>query len=317
MQDSVSQDRHKYIGGSDIPIIMGISPFKSRFELLQEKALIKESDFTGNTYTEYGNTMEPKIREHINISYDLAVEEPFVEGKHVKEAEGDEIIGVRIHTDGENSSAILEIKTTSQIHENLEDYKLYLVQLLYYMHLTKRERGVLAVYERPEDLSEEFDEERLHIYEVDIGSWQNLVKDIEREIARFIEDLKKVKENPEITEEDLIPAEVITVANQILVFEKQLEAMKELEKKIKADKAKLKKAMVEFNVKTWKTPSGFTITLVPDGASSTVKVFDEERFQKENKELYKEYLKETTKAGRAGYVKITAPSEKSKEAKDE
>ena len=51
MQD-VTKDRHKYIGGSDIPIIMGISDFKTRFDLLLEKAQLKEDDFEGNVYTE-------------------------------------------------------------------------------------------------------------------------------------------------------------------------------------------------------------------------------------------------------------------------
>ena len=50
----VTIDRDKYIGGSDIPIIMGISPFKSRFDLLLEKAGYLENDFKGNEYTEYG-----------------------------------------------------------------------------------------------------------------------------------------------------------------------------------------------------------------------------------------------------------------------
>ena len=44
MQKSVKEDREKYIGGSDIPIIMGISPFKSRFDLLLEKAELKDND---------------------------------------------------------------------------------------------------------------------------------------------------------------------------------------------------------------------------------------------------------------------------------
>ena len=65
MQKSVSEDRHLYIGGSDLPIIMGISSFKSRFDLLLEKAELKENDFDGNSYTEYGNVMEEKIREYI------------------------------------------------------------------------------------------------------------------------------------------------------------------------------------------------------------------------------------------------------------
>lgn len=57
----VTIDRNKYIGGSDIPIIMGISKFKKRFDLLLEKAELKENDFTGNAYTEYGNVMEEKL----------------------------------------------------------------------------------------------------------------------------------------------------------------------------------------------------------------------------------------------------------------
>ena len=127
MQETVKQDREKYIGGSDIPVIMNLSPFKSRFDLLLEKAGYKENDFEGNVYTEYGNTMESKIREAINSQ----IKEPFTEGKHIREAEADEIIGVRIHTDGENSDSILEIKTTSQIYPCVDDYKLYLVQLLF------------------------------------------------------------------------------------------------------------------------------------------------------------------------------------------
>ena len=67
MQESVKQDREKFIGGSDIPIIMELSPFKSRFDLLLEKAGYKKNDFDGNVFTEYGNKMESKIRDHINL----------------------------------------------------------------------------------------------------------------------------------------------------------------------------------------------------------------------------------------------------------
>ena len=63
MQISVKENRDLYIGGSDIPKIMGISTFQTRWELLQEKAGLLENSFEGNSYTEYGNKMEPKIRE--------------------------------------------------------------------------------------------------------------------------------------------------------------------------------------------------------------------------------------------------------------
>lgn len=319
MQETVNKDREKYIGGSDIPVIMNISPFKSRFDLLLEKAGYKENDFTGNVFTEYGNTLEPKIREYINENITEYIKDPlcdnidqykFTEGKHVREAAEDEIIGVRIHTDGENPQAILEIKTTSQIFENVNDYKLYLVQLLYYMILADRKLGVLAVYERPEDLNEELDPDRLHTYIIDADDYKDLIKEIGEAIESFIEDLKKVKDNPFITEEDLLPAEIPEITKRILAFEYQLKLMKETEEKIKADKARLKAAMQAASVKSWTTPSGYKITLVEDGEDKIVKKFNEKKFEEAAPETYKEFLEDKVQKGRAGYVKITPPADK-------
>lgn len=315
MQETVNKDREKYIGGSDIPVIMDISPFKSRFDLLLEKAGYKENDFTGNVFTEYGNTLEPKIRDYINDNFTFDGESyktarPYIEGKHVREATGDEIIGVRIHTDGENVNSILEIKTTSQIFDNVNDYKLYLVQLLYYMILTDKKIGVLAVYERPEDLNEELDPDRLHTYIIDADDYKDLIKEIGDSIESFIEDLKKVKDNPFITEEDLLPAEIPAITKRILAFEYQLKLMKETEEKIKADKARLKAAMVAASVKTWKTPSGYKITLVEDGEDKIVQKFNEKDFAANEPDLYAQYLEDKVQKGRAGYVKITPPADK-------
>ena len=69
MQTSVKEDRDKFIGGSDIPIIMNLSHFKTRWELLQQKAGLIEDDFKGNDYTDYGNIMEGYIRDYINREY--------------------------------------------------------------------------------------------------------------------------------------------------------------------------------------------------------------------------------------------------------
>ena len=112
--DTVRDERWRYIGGSDIAAIMGISPFKTRFQLLQEKARIVEPDFKGNEYTEYGNVMEPLIRDYVNetlnrnFSPDVLIDGDF-----------------RFNFDGldKKHKEILEIKTTSQIHEKLDDYK--------------------------------------------------------------------------------------------------------------------------------------------------------------------------------------------------
>ena len=113
MQD-VKIDRYKYIGGSDIPIIMGLSHFKTRYDLLLEKAQLKDDNFEGNEYTEYGNVMEPKIRQYINTLF----KRNFKEYKLIKD-------DIRCHFDGIDDDMILEIKTTSQIYSHVDDYGVY------------------------------------------------------------------------------------------------------------------------------------------------------------------------------------------------
>ncbi len=314
MQETVKQDRDKYIGGSDIPVIMNLSPFKSRFDLLLEKAGYKEDTFEGNVYTEYGNKLEPKIRGYINEEYseDVAMYGNFVEGKHIREATEDEIIGVRIHTDGENDNAILEIKTTCQVHDNVEDYKIYLVQLLYYMVNTGKPYGILAVYDRPEDLSEEFDKDRLQVFSIGLDGYEDLCSEIGEALERFIEDLQKVKDNPFITEEELLPTEIVDITARIVAFESQLDYLKSIEKKINEDKTRLKDAMQACGVKSWTTPNGYKITLVPDGEDKVEKKFNVNKLKEADPDTYNKYLEDTIVNGRSGCVKITAP--KTKEA---
>ena len=191
MQD-VRIDRNKYIGGSDIPTIMNISPFKKRFDLLLEKADLLENEFEGNIYTEYGNILEPKIREYINkLKNTNYIEYKKIDGN------------IRCHLDGFNEVSVLEIKTTSQIRKKVSSYKKYLVQLLFYMQTMQVDKGVLAVYERPRDFCEEFHEERLQVFDIDIKDYEELLKDIKAAVKKFIEVLEKVKENPFIEEWEL------------------------------------------------------------------------------------------------------------------
>lgn len=295
---AVTIDRDKYIGGSDIPIIMGISPFKTRFDLLLEKAGLKEDDFTGNAYTEYGNIMEPKIRDFINESFSME----FVEGKHIN---GD----IRCHTDGETENCILEIKTTSQIHENVDDYKVYLVQLLFYMQETKRKIGYLAVYIRPENFNDNFENERLKVFRIKIKEYNDLLEQINKAVEQFRIDLAKVKANPFITEEELLPTDLTELSNKVVALENQLAEMKKIEAQAKDLKAQLKGAMEKAGTKTWETPNGTKITLVPDTEDKVVKKFNEKLFKDNNLDLWDEYSEEVVQKGKAGYIRITLPKE--------
>ena len=300
MQASVKQDREKWIGGSDIPAIMGISPFISRYDLLLLKAGIKESTFEGNEYTEYGNVMEPKIRNYINEQYGVC----FEEGKHE-----DEENGFRCHTDGEYNEEILEIKTTSQIHKDIDDYKIYLVQLLFYMMNTKKPYGMLAIYERPENFDEEFDKNRLQVYKFSISQYQELCEEIMDSVEQFKKDLEKIKENPLLSEDDLIPMPIKELSEKVIEIENQLASIKQLEKQQKELKTKLYTAMEEYGVKNWKTPNGTLITRVLNTPDKVEMTFNEDKFKEEQPVVYASYCEEKIKKGRSGYVKITLGKE--------
>lgn len=297
MQD-VTKDRDKYIGGSDIAAILGISKFKTRWQLLKEKAGIEYSDFTGNAYTEYGNVMEDKIRQCVSIIENME----FVEDKVI---EGD----MRYHADGVShyKQTVLEIKTTSTIHEDVDEYDYYLCQLLIGMEMYGYENGILAVYERPEDFSEVFDKGRMTMFKVKLSDYTMWLEYIHSEIDRFRDDWARLKENPFTTEEELQPKEVVDIATKVINLEAQLTLFEEIEAELKEAKAELKENMEKYHVKKWETPSGIKITLVPDAEPTTKKEFNAKQFKEDNPELYDKYCDEVTKKGKAGYVKITTP----------
>lgn len=297
---AVTIDRDKYIGGSDIPIIMGISPFKTRFDLLLEKAGLKENDFEGNEFTEYGNVLEPKIRNYVNEKYDFN----FIETKTI-------VDDCRYHADGddEEKQCMLEIKTTSQIHKNVRDYKHYIVQLLKGMMMKNYKKGILAVYERPKDFSEDFDKNRLNVYYIEIELYKDWCDEINKAVDQFRIDLVKVKENPFITEEELLPVDLTELSNKVVTLENQLAEMKKVELQAKELKTQLKAAMEKNNIKKWETPNGVKITLVADGEDKIVRKFNEQLFKENNLDLWDEYSEDVVQKGKTGYVKITLPKE--------
>jgi putative phage-type endonuclease len=189
---NVKEDRHSWLGGSEIGIIMNLSPFTTRFDLLLQKAQLVVNTFEGNEYTEYGNTLEPKIREYLNELYNTTfAEERFYETPY------------RCHLDGFNGEQVLEIKTTSKVSKKVDTYKLYLVQLLLYMKVAKVDKGLLAVYKRPKDFDTNFDEKNLQTFEIDINDYKDLLNEIDIAVDKFLVDLDKVKNNPLIEESEL------------------------------------------------------------------------------------------------------------------
>lgn len=295
----VSQDRDKYIGGSDIPAILGLSKFTTRWQLLLEKAGLEERTFTGNRYTEYGHIIEPQIREHINLTYNTT----FIPNRVIN---GD----LRLHTDGFNGECVLEIKSTSDIHSTVDGYKVYLVQLVKYMEQNEVTKGILAVYERPEDFSPVFDAKRLQVFEVELADYKEMLSYINREIEKFRSDLERLKENPLLSEQDFLPGgNLVALADKVAKFENQLAALKEIEAQCKEAKKQLYNEMLKRNVKSWAMPNGTKLTRVDEVPAGTKRVteFDVEGFMADKPELYHSYCRMVEKKtnGKAGYVRIT------------
>lgn len=301
MSIDVTIDRDKYIGGSDIPIIMGLSSFRTRWQLLLEKAGIEKSSFGGNEYTEYGDIMEPQIRDYINTRLNTCF-------KPTQIFCGDDI---RLNMDGYNDVKVLEIKTTSHIYDDVNDYEVYLAQLLFYMNEAGADGGILAVYERPDDFDVKFNPKLLYVYDIHISEHTELVERIYAEIDRFRADLKRLKENSLLTEEDFQPAELVAISNKMLILEARLSEFKVLQEQYDDMKDKLYQAMVEHDVKSWETLNGTKITRVdPSKAEKKVViVFDEAGFREDYPDLYESYCHEEKKtiSNRRGYVKITLP----------
>lgn len=307
--NNVLVSRERYIGGSEIASILGISPFRTRWQLLQEKVGVS-SDFHGNIYTEYGEILEPQIRDFINASQECLFLEDTIIQEH-------EIINYRCNYDGldREKGIVLEIKTTSQIHDDIKDYEYYVCQVLWGMKLANIEQGILAVYEREtnEDgtFNTEFHKSQLSVYPIERKDWRELEERIDREVELFVRDLAKLKENPFLTEEDLLSNELVALGNQVEIIEQQLVSFHQIEKQYEELKKKLYEAMDNNNIKSWTTNNGTKITKVA-GRESRVEIvnkFNEAKFIAENKDLYNKYVEQVEKEikGVSGYVKITLP----------
>src|SRR5690625_561693 len=171
-EPNVTENRHLYVGGSDVPIILGLSKFKTQYELAQNKTGIVKNEFKGNEYTAFGHALEPQIREYINLTTDYNfVETSTINKKH----------RIRANTDGVDYEAktLLEIKT----HGANPTMDVYKAQMQIYMFVNDLNQALLALYHRPSDFNLEFDSDRLKT--VMIQKDDDLINHILKEIGLF------------------------------------------------------------------------------------------------------------------------------------
>lgn len=107
--------------------------------------------------------------------------------------------------------------------------------------------------------------------------------------------------------------DLVTICNEIVMFEAQLAETKKVKALLKDAKADLKLAMEKAGIKKWETPNGYRVTLVADTPDKLVEeeFFDSEALKAERPDVYGAYsrTRTVTKTGRSGYVRVTAPKE--------
>ena len=290
VDENVTKRRSEFVGGSDVPTILGINSYKTQFELAKEKIGLVKNDFNGNEYTSFGNVLEPQIRAYINAVNDTNfIEETFI----------DEEQKIRSNVDGIDleENILLEIKT----HGVRPTMKIYEVQMQLYMYQSGASHGWLGLYRRPKDFNTEFDSENLQIKEIERDEEQ--IETILKAIEQFWTRCEFLKLEPEMTEEEFmaIGTEVDTALVKINQLAPELikakAYIKEIERKEKELKDFLYEEMTKGNIKKLETPL-LTITRVLPSKSNR---FDSKAFKEEHPDLHEQYLTETE---RKGYVRI-------------
>lgn len=309
---NVTIDRHKYVGGSDLPTILGLNAKygTSIFDFAKEKAGIIPNTFKGNQFTKYGQKMEPVIRDYINSKYGV---------NYLEDTIIDEKRHYRGNTDGIDRYAdipILEVKTFG---EELDvDY--YTAQCQFYMETFNQPRCLLVGYKRPSDFytgvdydlenddsyfNLEFDENNIVEYEIERNSvmWEK----IEERINAFKTAVEKLRKNHDMTEAEFnkifYGTDIIKASNKVAKLENKLLKYKDIEKEHKKLKEELYNLFEEKGILSFDTGT-IKITKVAPTSYDTVTI-DTDKLKKENEKIYNEY-KVVKTTNKKGYILITA-----------
>nr|DAI60349.1 MAG TPA: Exonuclease [Caudoviricetes sp.] len=254
MNNNVELNREKYIGGSDYPIITGISKYKKVNELAGEKAGVILNEFNGNIYTDFGNFAEPIIREYLNDTYNTK----FKEDTFIEKLDGS--LPLRGNVDGYDKqlNLILEIKTTSDFEKNQNVYE---AQVRFYQKLVKNSKAFIIAIERTNEMLELFKNNELEeLKQIILDKLNNNEFDY-LELKKVLTKEKKEIENNCIEFTNLVNEIALLGTIEInqlpqkyteyaLDISREFLEFKRIEEQLKQKREQLFELMSEYNVKS-------------------------------------------------------------------
>ncbi|WP_142433419.1 lambda-exonuclease family protein [Enterococcus mundtii] len=290
---NVTEKRTQYVGGSDVPVILGLSKYKTQFELAKEKVGITEPDKSSNPYIQFGNKMEPFIREYINTMNSLNFHpDTFIDKENM----------IRSNVDGidTKNQILLEIKT----HGATPTLKVYEAQMQLYFHQTGCNYGWLAMYQRPKDFDMDFDKENLVIKEIERD--EGFIEKILDSIETFWIRVEYLKEKPDMNETEYysIGNDIDKLVARVERFELQMLEFEEKAKIIKAQQKdfrdQLYQKMDENDIKKIDTGDLVITRVLPTIRKSV----DSTKLKKDLPDIYNQYLKEAEVKGSIRIKKV-------------
>jgi len=288
------EERRKGIGGSDVAAIMGLSPWKTAYQVYREKRKEVE-DWGGNSLTDWGKRMEPAIRQWYSDETGRDVRLPDKIMYHPQHP------FMLASLDGfTDDGRVVEIKTARSGKDwgepgtnQIPDY--YAVQVHHYMTITGFQVADIPVSIAGSSPS-------LYIVEAD----KEISEMIIEACAKFWERVQSGNPPDPVTYADAVArfgkiksdGSIIATTELIEAIAglKQIRAqIKELEEHEEAWKARIIIALGE-QADTLIDSAGQT--LVTYKLANGRKLFDSKSLEKEMPEVYQKYLKQSEPARR-------------------
>lgn len=287
----VTEERAKYIGGSDVPKLMNLSSFGTRWDTLLEKAGLKDLEFFQTKYTKFGDEFEPHIREYYQKIQDIEFKESRSHGFDNR---------VRYHSDGlgehsDKTKHMLEIKTTNRdIQDPRSEAKDYIVQLLtgaIVENFNENDKLTILIYKRPQDFSDHvFDPARLRTFEYTFKDFMD--EEVPRIISAIqlaITHIDRLKTDEFLEEVDLFGQELQTLSDEFLANKTKLDEYKDKDKDLREQ---IKHQMCLSGQTKIKIDNKKSMTLTEAKPASVKEEFDLKAFKEAHPRIYKKFTKE-------------------------
>ena len=219
------EERRHRIGGSDFGSVLDINPYKSRFELILNKAGVLYDVFTGNEYTKRGEELEDTIIKMFEDATNLKVTDQ--QKEFVRES-GNDNLDLVVHIDGfiHSENAVFEAKTSDYKskawEEGIPEY--YKAQLELNMFLSGADKSYIAVAKCKDDDVIDFKYFK-YLPEMDEG-------EILAACEAFSEDVRKAKEKYGVINNGLL-VQNDSINDMVSELEELKEQISQINKSIK------------------------------------------------------------------------------------